>query len=273
MRVRFKTFSLILLSFLLLSCSGNRRKAEHLLSEAQTLYTEGDYFLAKLKLDSIKILFPKAYDEIKSGMKLMHGIRMAENVRNIAFCDSMLAVSEVRKSELIKHFDFMKDAEYQELGVYYPKSYPYSQSLNRNGLRAGVEEKGQMFIESVLLNNRVKHNQIKVVTKNGDFAKSLTVTSDGFNHSFTTLDKSYEIVRFNENTENGVINFIYTFQENPISLVFVGSREVSAELTQAQKKGLVQSFELSTLLLEIEKLKFEKEKSETLIRYLESKKD
>lgn len=273
MRINFKTFSLILLSLLLIFCSGNRRKAEHLLSEAQKFYTEGDYSLAKLKLDSIKILFPKAYDEIKSGMKLMHDIRMAENVRNIVFCDSMLTVSEEKKAELIKQFEFIKDAEYQELGVYYPKSYSYRQSLNRNGLRAGVEEKGQMFIESVLLNNRVKHNRIRVATKNGDFAESLAVTSDGFNHSFATLDKSYEIVRFNESTENGVINFIYTFQENPISLVFVGSREVSFELTQAQKKGIVQSFELSILLLEIEKLKFEKEKSETLIRYLESKKD
>lgn len=273
MRISFKAVYLILLSFLIVSCSGNKRNAEQLLSEAQSLYNEGEYSLAKSKLDSIKILFPKAYDEIKSGMKLMQDIRMAENVRNIAFCDSMLVVSEGKKSEFMKQFDFVKDAEYHELGVYYPKSYSYNQSLNRSGLRAGVEEKGKMFIESILLNNRIKHNKIRVTTKSGDFAESLAVTSDGFNYSFTTLDKKYEVVRFNESTENGVINFIYTFQDNPISLFFVGNREASVSLTKAQINSVVQSFELSVLLLEIEKLKFEKEKSETLIRYLESKKD
>ena len=44
------------------------------------------------------------------------------------------------------------------------------------------------------------------------------------------------------------------------------------EQDAGEKEAIAQSYELSSLLLEIERLKLEKEKSEVLIRYLLSKK-
>jgi hypothetical protein len=68
-----------------------------------------------------------------------------------------------------------------------------------------------------------------------------------------------------------VAQFIYSFQHEPLRVSFIGNGTITVVLSDAAKKGVAHSFELSTLLLNIEQLKFEKEKSETLIRYLESK--
>ncbi|MCE5206423.1 MAG: hypothetical protein LLF80_10025 [Porphyromonadaceae bacterium] len=196
---------------------------------------------------------------------------MSENKRNIIYCDSMLREQYNQLNEMLTKFDFVRDDRYQEFGEYYPKIFPHKSSLNQNGLRSGVGEKGDLFIESVLSGSTVKHHKIKVTAGDGNFAETLAVTSDGLNYRFQTLDKSYEIVRFTGSNENGIARFIYTFQNDPIRVEFIGKRTVSVTLTQAAKQGIANSFELSTLLLNIEQLKFEKEKSETLIRYLESK--
>lgn len=266
-----RSMFLLLLSFLFFSCSGKKRDAKIYLKEAGDAYKESNYTLAKLKIDSIKILFPKSFDEITAGFSLMQQVRMAENRRNVIYCDSMLREQYDQLNGMLAKFDFVRDDRYQEFGEYYPKIYPHRSSLNQNGLRSGVGEKGVLFIESILSGTTIKHHKIKVVSGDGSFAESLAVTSDGLNYRFRTLDKSYEIVRFTGTNENGVALFIYTFQNDPLRVEFIGNRIISVALSDAAKQGIVQSFELSTLLLNIEQLKFEKEKSETLIRYLESK--
>jgi hypothetical protein len=269
---RFVHISLIfILSWGFYSCGGNKKDAKNLLQEAETAYNEFNYILAKLKIDSIKILFPKAFDEITAGFALMQQIRMAENQRNIQYCDSMLREQYNQLNAMLTKFDYVRDNRYQEFGEYYPKVYPHDSSLNQNGLRSGVGEKGVLFIESVLSGSSIQHTQIKVRARDGSFAETHSVTSDGLNYRFKTLEKSYEIVRFTGSFENGIANFIYSFKNEPLTVDFIGKRTISIPLNNAAKQGIIQSFELSTLILNIEQLKFEKEKSETLIRYLESR--
>lgn len=271
MRFSYQATLLFLSSCLLLSCSGKNRGAKQYLSDADKAYKEGNYSLAKLKIDSIKILFPKSFDEIKSGFVLMQEIRMAENRRNVAYCDSVLREKYAELNDMQQRFDYIRDERYQEFGEYYPKASPYKSSLERNGLRSGVGEKGELFIESVFSGGNIKHNKVKVSASNGSYCETLPVTSDGLNYRFKTLNKSYEIVRYTGANENGVAQFIYTFREQPLSVELIGNRTVKINLTDAAKKGICDSFDLSSLILYIEQLKMEKEKSEALIRYLESK--
>ncbi|HHV86974.1 MAG TPA: hypothetical protein GXX42_14375 [Petrimonas sp.] len=257
--------------FLLISCSGKTRNAKTYLAEAEVALNEGNYPLAKLKIDSIKVLFPKSFDEINKGFELMQQIRMAENRRNITYCDSMLTVNYELLTNMLNGFTYVRDPQYQEFGDYVPKIYPLNTSFNQNGLRSAVSEKGQMYIESVLAGGSLRHNRIKVAIKDGSFAESLPVTTDGLNYRFSTLNTTYEIVRFSGNDDNGVAKFIYTFKESPITLSFIGNRTTTITLSETAKKAIARSFELSTLLLDIEKLKYEKGRSEALIKYLESK--
>ncbi len=257
-------------SGVLVSCSGNRGAKEYL-SEARTEFENRNYAAAKLKIDSIRILFPSAFDEIDKGFELMQQVRIEENKRNVAFCDSMLEASYRELEETLKLFSFVRDPNYQEFGVYVPKSYPKNISLNQSGLRAEVSEKGGLYLESVFTGGNLKHNRIKVSTADDAYAETLPVTSDGLNYRFSTLSQRYEIVRFAGNDENGVSQFIYTFKDKPLTLTFIGNGERRIAVSDSSKKGIAQSYELSVLLLDIENLKFEKERSETLLRYLASK--
>lgn len=271
MRFSFQTTILCFFALLTISCTGKNRGAKEFLHEAGEAYDKGNYALAKLKIDSIRTVYPKAFDEINAGFELMQQVRLAENQRNITYCDSMLRVSYDQLNEMLTKFDYVRDDRYQEFGEYYPKSYPHQSSLGRNGLRSGVREKGSLFIESILSGSKVNHNRVRVTSREGSFAETGVVTADGLNYRFSTLDQSYEIVRYTGNDENGIAQFIYTYQEQPLTVHFMGNRTVTSNLTNAAKKGIGDSYELSMLLLNIEQLKLEKEKSEVLINYLQSR--
>ncbi|MDD2476887.1 MAG: hypothetical protein PHI32_13385 [Dysgonamonadaceae bacterium] len=263
--------SLVMVVFIT-ACGKKTKKAKDYLLIAESAYDTGDYENAKSNIDSIKLLYPKAFKEIREGFDLMQEIRLAENKRNIVFIDSMLDVNIAKQKQLQINFDFVRDKNYQEFGNYIPKLTPSSKTLEQNTLRSGVSEKGILFLESVLSGTNTKHNKIKISIPDGSYAESLEVTSDGLNYTFTTLNKTYEIVRFIGSDENGIAEFIFTFQDKPITISYIGRRTFSKALTKNEKKAIGQSFELSSVLYEIENLRYEKGKSEALLRYLEKRK-
>lgn len=270
---RNKSFNICIafVALIFSSCGGKNKGAKIFLNEAQDAYINKNYALAKLKIDSVKMMHPDAFTEITKGFDLMQKVRLAENLRNIAYCDSMLEVSYEELNNSLKDFNYVRDPQYQEFGDYIPKSLPHNNAFSSNGLRVAVNENGHMYIESVFAGQAIKHNKIKVSTKDGSFAESLSVTTDGLNYNFKTLDKTYEIVRFSGNNDNGVANFIYTFKDAEITLTFIGNTQRSTTLSTITKQAISNSVELSSLILNIEDLKYEKGRSEALINYLKSK--
>ena len=262
-------FVLIAIMLVAISCNSNKKKAKDYLYIAEQALEENNFEIAKTHIDSIKILFPKAFDDIRAGFDLMQDIRKAENRRNIAYIDSMINVTIDKFNEQRKNFDFVRDKNYQEFGNYIPKLTPSSSTLEQNTLRSGVSEKGVLYLESILSGLNINHSKIKASTPDGSYAESLTVTADGLNYKITTRNKTYEIVRFFGNDENGVAEFIYTFQESPITINYIGRRSYSKTLSKNEKKAIAQAFELSKTILERQNLTFEKGKSEALLRYLE----
>lgn len=262
-------FVLIAIMLVAISCNSNKKKAKDYLYIAEQALEENNFEVAKTHIDSIKILFPKAFDDIRAGFDLMQDIRKAENRRNIAYIDSMINVTIDKFNEQRKNFDFVRDKNYQEFGNYIPKLTPSSSTLEQNTLRSGVSEKGVLYLESILSGLNINHSKIKASTPDGSYAESLTVTADGLNYKITTRNKTYEIVRFFGNDDNGVAEFIYTFQESPITINYIGRRSYSKTLSKNEKKAIAQAFELSKTILERQNLTFEKGKSEALLRYLE----
>lgn len=260
---------LIVIMLIAASCNSNKKRAKDYLNIAEEALKENNFEVAKSNIDSIKILFPKSFDEIKAGFDLMQRVRKAENIRNIAYIDSMIDVTILKLREQRGNFDFVRDENYQEFGNYIPKLTPSSTTLEQNTLRSGVSEKGILYLESVLSGINLNHNKIKASIPDGSYAESFAVTADGLNYKIKTLNKTYEIVRFFGNDENGVAEFIYTFEDSPITINFIGRRSYSKTLSRNEKRAIAQSYELSNSILEFENLKFEKGKSEALLRYLE----
>lgn len=269
---RFVYSVLFILMFIMTSCGNKTKRAKDYLNIAQSEFLVGNYESAKSNIDSIKILYPKAFAEIREGFDLMQDVRKAENKRNIIFLDSMIEANYTKLKELKKNFDFVRDENYQEFGNYIPKLTPITETIQANNLRSGVSEKGILFLESVLSGGKLNHNKIKVSIPDGAYAETLVVTADGLNYRFSTLNKTYEIVRFFGSDENGVAQFIFTFQDRPITLTYIGKSNLSITLPATSKKAIGQSFEISTVLYEIEDLKYERGKSEALLRYLEKSK-
>ena len=66
-------------TMLLASCGNDaEKKASEKLSAARSAFAQGDYNEAKLQIDSIKILYPKAFDARREGIKLMQQVELKE---------------------------------------------------------------------------------------------------------------------------------------------------------------------------------------------------
>ena len=62
----------------LLGACGNsdEKKAQVFLQAAESAWQAGDYNSAKLQIDSVRILYPKAFEARKQGVKLMQKVEL-----------------------------------------------------------------------------------------------------------------------------------------------------------------------------------------------------
>ena len=83
---------------LLTACGDSiEKKAGEKLAAARAAFEHNDYNEAKLQIDSIKILYPKAFDTRKEGIKLMQQVEMKEQQESLVYLDSMLQVKQNSK--------------------------------------------------------------------------------------------------------------------------------------------------------------------------------
>lgn len=265
-----KTF--MFLSIFLFACGSKDDGARLRLDTARHLYEQKEYVKAKEELDSIKILYPKSFAEIKAGLGLLDTIRRAENVQIITECDSLITLYSPQLEKVKGQFIYQRNKEYQESGSYVPKETASGGAITATTLRSGVGDDGVLYIESVFVGAQ-KHNKIRVAAKDGSFMESLPVNDDGLNYRFSNMDKSYEVIRFAGASENGIGGFIYSHENKPLTVTLEGQGKYSYTLSQTIKSAVSKSFHLSTMMLQLDSLKTAKEKAEYHIYYLDNKKN
>lgn len=67
----------------LFSCSNVEKKAGERLQTARAAFERGDYSEAKMQIDSIKILYPKAFETRREGIGLMQQVELKEQERRL----------------------------------------------------------------------------------------------------------------------------------------------------------------------------------------------
>lgn len=261
----------ILFSLFLIACTTENNDAQQQLQSARTAYNQKEYALAKEKLDSLKIKYPKAFTQIREGLALLDSVRRGENEQIIKSCDSLITFYQPQVDLKKKQFSFLQNKQYQETGYYTPKE-SVTNTITGTTLRSGVEENGQLYIESVFIGNQ-KHNKIKITAKDGSFAESIPVNDDGLNYRFTNMNKTYEVIRFSGNKENGIAKFIFTNINTPLTASIEGQGKYTYALSQTVKSAIAKSYELSVMMLQLDSLKMSKEKAEYHIYYLDNKKN
>ena len=90
MKIMKKATFLACLCCTLFSCSNVEKKAGERLQTARAAFERGDYSEAKMQIDSIKILYPKAFETRREGIGLMQQVELKEQEKTLAYLDSML---------------------------------------------------------------------------------------------------------------------------------------------------------------------------------------
>lgn len=115
-----KKLTIFFCGTLALAACGNgiEKKANEKLMVAQAAYERGDYEEAKSQIDSIKILYPKAFEARKAGQALMLDVETKAQQKTLAYLDSALRAKTEEFNAIKDKFILEKDAEYQQVGNY-----------------------------------------------------------------------------------------------------------------------------------------------------------
>lgn len=270
MKTTCKLATLILFGLLSACSSKNNQEPQLWLDAARQHYNQKEYALATQAIDSLKVLHPKAFDQIKAALVLLDSVRKGENNQIIETCDSLISSFEPKIEQTKRMFVYQRDKEYQETGNYIPKESA-SDIIQGTLLRSGVNDSGQLYIESVFVGGQ-KHNKMRVSLKDGSFAETLPVTDDGFNYRFSNMGNSYEIIRFSGSAENKIGKFIFSNMDKPLTVILEGSGKYSYNLSQATKSAISKSYQLSVMMIQLDSLKTEKEKAQYRNYYLDNEK-
>lgn len=258
---------LLIASLLMISCSDNgEKKAAEKLALADQLFKDGNFNEAKIQLDSIKVLFPKAFETRKKGIKLMQQVELHEQHRTLAYLDSMLLVKKNEVEAKKRNFTFEKNAEYQTYGNYFYPSQMIDNNLHRTYLRAQVNELGIFSLTSIYCGKSfIHHNSIKVSLLDGSSAQT-PVSRDIY--ETTDLGERTEKVDYRIGKDGGVASFINQNKDQKIKLEYIGSRRSIIMISQSDIKAISMVYDFAQSLFAIEQIKKEMKEANLKIRFI-----
>ena len=149
---------------LLTGCGdGGEKKAQAHLQKAEEALKQENFSEAKLQIDSIKILYPKAFEARKQGIKLMQQVDLNEQRKTLVYLDSMMQIKQLQLDSIKGNFVLEKDTAYQEIGNYFYPTQIVEKNVGRSFLRAQVSELGEMSLTSIYCaGGKLNHTSVKV---------------------------------------------------------------------------------------------------------------
>ena len=118
----------------LFSCENVEKKAGEKLQTAREAFERGDFSEAKMQIDSIKILYPKAFETRREGISLMQQVELKEQEKTLVYLDSLLQKKQSELDAIKGKFTLEKDTEYQKIGNYLHPSQVIEKNLHRSYL-------------------------------------------------------------------------------------------------------------------------------------------
>lgn len=261
-------FLFICLCLACLACTDVEKQAAERLNMAQQAFAAGDYNEAKLQIDSIKILYPKAYNARKAGIGLMQEVELKEQQRSLAYLDSLLSTKQAEFNAMKGKFVLEKDQEYEAIGRYLHPSQVIEKNLNRSFLRFQVDERGAMSMTSIYCGSRNIHHTAVKVSTNDSFAQT-PPSADSYETS--NLGVQIEKADYKLGQDDNVIGFICLNKERNIKVEFVGERSYSTQMTQADRQAADLVYRLSQTLSAITQLNKEIDEAKQKIAFIEKR--
>ena len=264
-----KVMSLIALSCLLASCGNMEKKAAAKLDEARAAYEAGNYSEAKVQIDSIKILYPKAYDIRREGIYLMQDVELAEQEKTVAYLDSVLNEKQKELNTLKSRFVLEKDTAYQRIGHYLAPAQVIERNLHRSYLRFQTDETGLMSMTSIYCGSyNIHHTSVKVTAPDGNFAET-PASHDSY--ETTDLGERIEKADYKLGEDGGVIGFIAANKDKNLRVNYRGDRTFTTNMMPADREAAADVYALARLLSSITQVKKEREEARLKIQFVKKK--
>lgn len=264
-----KVILLACLCCTLFSCEDVEKKAGEKLQAARKAFELGNYNEAKILIDSIKMLYPKAFETRRAGIGLMQEVELKEQEKSLVYLDSMLQAKQKDFDAIKGKYTFEKDAEYQNIGNYLHPSQVIEKNLHRSFLRFQVDENGVMSMTSIYCGaHNIHHVAVKVTAPDGSFAETPAAKDS---YETTDLGEKIEKADFKLGEDGNVMGFLYLNKDKNIKVNYQGERPYSITMTAADRQALASVYELAQLLSSMTEIKKNMEEANLKIEFVKKK--
>lgn len=262
------TFFIGCLAVLLTACSNYEEKAQPYLQRAEELMQAGAYSEAKLQIDSIRALYPKAVEARRAGIRLMQQIELKEQTRTLAYLDSAYRAKTAELDSIKGHYVLEKDTAYQDVGNYFSPSQTVEKNVNRTFLRAQVSELGVMSLTSIYCGRSNIHHTVVKVISDDTFAQT-----PPSHDVYETSDLGWQIEKADYvlGQDSSVIEFIVMHRDDPIRVELMGERTYRMNLLPSDRRAIAEVYELAQVLAAIEQIKKEQKEANLKMEFVKKK--
>lgn len=259
-------------TWVLAACgNGIEKKAGEKLALARAAYEQGDYAEAKLQIDSIKILYPKAFETRKAGQALMLDVELEAQQKTLAYLDSALLTKQQELDAVKDKYVLEKDAEYQQIGNYLWPAQTIEKNLHRSYLRFQVNELGVMSMTSVYCGSgNIHHVAVKVITPDGSFAET---PASKESYETTDMNEKIEKAEYKLGEDGSVIEFLNFNKDKNIRVEYLGDRTYKTTMSAADRQAVAEVYKLTKILSSIQEIKKEQEAARLKIEFIHKKKE
>ena len=261
--------SAILALSLLAGCGdGGEKEAQVRLQKAEAALQQDNFSEAKLQIDSIKMLHPKAFEARKQGIKLMQQVDLKEQQKTLVYLDSMMQVKQLQLDSIKGNFVLEKDTAYQEIGNWFYPTQVVEKNVGRSFLRAQVSELGEMALTSIYCaGGKLNHTSVKVSV--GDTFAETPMTKDSY--TTTDLGRTIEKADYKVGEDGGVTGFIVANADKNIQLTFIGDKTWRTAMQKNDRKAFVELTELARILSGMEEIRKQQKEANLKIRFVTRK--
>ena len=260
--------ALLALSVLAGCGDGGEKAAQLHLQKAEKALQMEMFSEAKSQIDSIKVMYPKAFEARKQGIKLMQQVDLKEQQKTLVYLDSAMQVKQAQFDSIKGNFVLEKDTAYQEIGNWFYPTQVVEKNVGRSFLRGQVNELGEMSLTSIYCaGGQVNHTSVKVSV--GDTFAETPMSNDSY--TTTDLGKTIEKADYKVGEDGGVVGFILTNQDKNIQLAFIGDKTYRTAMQKNDRKAIVELSELARILSGMEEIRKQQKEANLKIQFVTRK--
>lgn len=268
--MKIKAFILASFATLLLSCAEDvERQALPYLERARQAYVHKKYHLARLQIDSVAILYPKAFDVRRQAQRLSLQVDLADAHDSMAYTDSLLQEVQGKLPVCKARLYLDKDTRYQDVGVYYAAGHRLERNAGRTYLRPQVDEQGKHSIVVFHRGKPVGGNLLRITASDGTYVEVPAVDEA---HVSSDVSGKTERVDFVPGRVDMVGSFVKLHGGKRLKAELVGSKgKVTVPFAAAEVKAFAEVCELTALLGAANQLQMQRQELSRRMQFYETR--